>query len=157
MIPFGGRKGPAENELDLLAAAVVDKKFPKGHVFFMEGMRCMPSLYLVRKGEVSIGSSAYPNLEELLGFKPFGGEVKKVGELGYFGNDTLGDNKKGEFGKAKYTCIALTDVKVGVLDLNAIKKVVIARADEDKIQLKDLGKSVLVAITKVCLQPCIPF
>mmetsp|Transcript_12553 Transcript_12553/g.19339 ORF Transcript_12553/g.19339 Transcript_12553/m.19339 type:complete len:835 (+) Transcript_12553:129-2633(+) len=138
LIPFGKRKGPAANELDLLASAVVDKKFAKGHVFFKEGTRCMPSLYLVRKGEVSIGSSSYPNLENILGFKLSEGEVKRVGHLGYFGNDTLGDNETGEFGKAKYTCIALTDVEVGVLDLNAIKGVVIARSEEEKMGLKDL-------------------
>lgn len=138
MIPFGKRKGPAANELDLLAAAVVNKKFPKGHVFFREGMLCIPSLYLVRKGEVSIGSSSCPNLECLLGFKLIEGEVKRVGKLGYFGNDTLGDNEKGEFGKAKYTCIALTDVEVGVLDLNAIKRVIVSRSDEEKIGMDDL-------------------
>jgi len=137
-IPFGKRKGPAANELDLLAAAIVDKKFSKGHVFFKEGTRCMPSLYLVRKGEVSIGSSSHPNLEQILGFKLSQGEVKKVGHLGYFGNDTLGDNETGEFGKAKYTCIALTDVEVGVLDLNAIKRVVVSRSKEEKIGMDDL-------------------
>ncbi len=138
MIPFGKRKGPAANELDLLAAAVVNKKFSKGHVFFREGTFCMPSLYLVRKGEVSIGSSSYPNLENILGFKLSEGEVKRVGDMGYFGNDTLGDNEKGEFGKAKYTCIALTDVEVGVLDLNAIKRVVVSRSEEEKIGMEDL-------------------
>mmetsp|Transcript_24505 Transcript_24505/g.38480 ORF Transcript_24505/g.38480 Transcript_24505/m.38480 type:complete len:818 (+) Transcript_24505:156-2609(+) len=138
LIPFGKRKGPAANELDLLAAAVVNKKFSKGHVFFREGTFCMPSLYLVRQGEVSIGSSSYPNLENILGFKLSEGEVKRVGNMGYFGNDTLGDNEKGEFGKAKYTCIALTDVEVGVLDLNAIKRVVVSRSEEEKIGMEDL-------------------
>lgn len=137
-IPFGKRKGPAANEMDLLAAAVVEKKFSKGHVFFKEGTQCMPSLYLVRKGEVSIGSSSHPNLESILGFKLSDGEVKRVGNWGYFGNDTLGDNEKGEFGKAKYTCVALTDVEVGVLDLEAIKGVVIAKAKAEKIEMKDL-------------------
>ena len=137
-IPFGKRKGPAANEMDLLAAAVVEKKFSKGHVFFKEGTQCMPSLYLVRKGEVSIGSSSHPNLESILGFKLSDGKVKRVGNWGYFGNDTLGDNEKGEFGKAKYTCVALTDVEVGVLDLEAIKGVVIAKAKAEKIEMKDL-------------------
>lgn len=137
-IPFGKRKGPAKNELDLLAAAVVDKKFSKGHVFFTEGTDCIPALYLVRKGEVSISSASHPNLKELLGFSLGDEEVKKVGHLGYFGNDTLGDNEKGEFGKAKYTCVALTDVEVGVLDLGAIKGVVLAKAKAEKIEMKDL-------------------
>jgi len=137
-IPFGRRKGPAENELDLLAAAVVEKKFAKGHVFFKEGTTCMPSLYLVRTGEVSIMSSSHPNLESLLGFKVGDGEVKRVGHLGYFGNDTLGDNETGEFGKAKYTCVALTDVEAGVLDLTAIKNVVIAKEKAEKIGMDDL-------------------
>lgn len=137
-IPFGRRKGPAPNELDLLVAAVVEKKFPKGHVFFTEGKSCTPALYLVRKGEVSIMSFSHPNLESILGFKFSDGEVNRVGHLGYFGNDTLGDNETGEFGKAKYTCVALTDVEVGVLDLSAIKGVVVCRDKADKIEMKDL-------------------
>ena len=98
----------------------------------------MPALYLVRSGEVSIKSSSHPNLDSLLGFKLGDGEVKRVGQLGYFGNDTLGDNEKGEFGKAKYTCVALTDVEVGVLHLTAIEAVVVARAKAEQIGMNDL-------------------
>ena len=49
---------------------------------------------------------------------------------GYFGNDTLGHNEKGEFGMAGYTVRAIEDVEVGVLDLDAIRSVVIRREEE---------------------------
>ena len=139
MIPFGKRKGPADNELDLLVASIVEKKFPKGHVFFTEGQRCIPSLYLIRKGEVTIRSSAHPQLEDLLGFSVGKGDVKVIGSNGYFGNDTLGNNETGQFGVAKYTVQAIEDVEVGVLDLDAIRSVVVARDKAgDNIEMEDL-------------------
>jgi len=142
LIPFGKRKGPADNELDMLAAEFVDKKYPKGHVFFTEGKRTSPTLYLMREGNVSIQSSNKHEarfLENLLGFSVGSTEIKTIGRNGYFGNDTLGDNEKGEFGIAKYTVEALEEVTVGVLDLNAIRSVVVAKDDISKpITHKDL-------------------
>lgn len=137
MIPFGKRKGPAENELNLLVGAIKEKKFPKGHVFFSEGKKCNPALYLVREGQVSIRSSSCPNLDSLLGFALGSAEVKSIGKDGYFGNDTLGDNEKGEFGIAKYTVVALEDIETGVLDLKAIKSVAVD-VHELKIGMDDL-------------------
>lgn len=55
--------------------------------------------------------------------------VCSVEEKGYFGNDTLGNNEKGEFGMAGYTVRAIEDVEVGVLDLDAIRSVVIRREE----------------------------
>ncbi|KAL7543447.1 hypothetical protein ACHAWF_007405 [Thalassiosira exigua] len=138
MVPFGKRKGPAENELDLLVSVIKEKKFPKGHIFFNEGKRHSPALYLVRKGHVSIRSSSHPNLESLLGFKLSASEEKTIGPDGYFGNDTLGDNEKGEFGVAKYTVVALQDIEVGVLDLDAIKSVFGREMEVEKIGMDDL-------------------
>jgi len=126
----------------LLTQKVVEKKFPKGHVFFTEGKRCSPALYLMREGEVSISSSnnretAY--ISELLGFSVSSDEIKKLGNNAYFGNDTLGDNEKGEVGLAKYTVRALDEVVVGVLDQNAIRSVVAAREEvSTKISRDDL-------------------
>lgn len=140
LIPYGKRKGPAENELDLLADAIKEKKFPRGHVFFMEGKRHTPALYLVREGKVSIRSSSHPNLESLLGFNLGSQELKHIGKDGYFGNDTLGDNEKGEYGMARYTVVAIEDVEVGVLDLDAIRTVsgYKKEAKHEKIGMDDL-------------------
>ncbi|KAL9180249.1 hypothetical protein ACHAXT_008219 [Thalassiosira profunda] len=138
LIPFGKRKGPAENELDLLAGAIKEKKFPKGHVFFTEGQKCVPALYLVRKGKVSIKSSSHPNLKALLGFSLGEGEISMIEKGGYFGNDTLGNNEKGEFGMAQYTVTALEDIEVGVLDLAAIKSVAGQKHEGEKITMEDL-------------------
>mmetsp|Transcript_10375 Transcript_10375/g.21429 ORF Transcript_10375/g.21429 Transcript_10375/m.21429 type:complete len:837 (+) Transcript_10375:96-2606(+) len=138
-IPFGKRKGPADNELDLLASAVVNKKFRKGHVFFTEGQRCIPALYLMRSGQVTIRSSTVPKLEDLLGFSVGTGDVKTIGYNGYFGNDTLGNNDKGEFGVARYTVVATDDVEAGVLDLDAIRSVVVTSdSAKSKIKMEDL-------------------
>jgi len=132
LIPFGNRKGPAANELDLLAAAVVEKKYPKGHVFFTEGNQCNPALYLVREGKVSIQSSNIHEVENLLGFSVGTAEIKTIGLNGYFGNDTLGDKENGEVGMAKYTVEALEEVTVGVLDAKALHSVVVARKSMPK-------------------------
>ena len=75
MIPFGKRKGPAENELDLLASNICNKKFPKGHVFFTEGQKCVPALYLVRKGKLELRSSSMATVENLLGIEITKGNV----------------------------------------------------------------------------------
>lgn len=141
LIPFGKRKGPADNELDLLASKVVEKKFPKGHIFFTEGKRCTPALYLMREGEVSISSSNDREtafISNLLGFNVTSDEIKKLGNNAYFGNDTLGDNEKGEVGLAKYTVRALDEVVAGVLDQNAIRSVVAAREVSTNISRDDL-------------------
>eukprot|EP00956_Cyclotella_meneghiniana_P030281 scaffold75720_cov67-Cyclotella_meneghiniana.AAC.4 len=129
VIPFGKRKGPAENELDLLASTIYNKKFPKGHIFFTEGQKCVPALYLVRKGKLELRSSSMATVENLLGIEITKGNVHIVEEKGYFGNDTLGNNEKGEFGMAGYTVRAIEDVEVGVLDLDAIRSVVIRREE----------------------------
>lgn len=141
MIPFGKRKNPADiNELDLLAGAMKEKKYPKDHVFFTEGQKCPPALYLIRKGKVAIRSSAHPNLESILGFKLGHGDVKTIGKDGYFGNDTMGANEKGEFGLAQYTVVALEEVRVGVLDFDSIKSVITAKDKKEleKISMEDL-------------------
>mmetsp|Transcript_28198 Transcript_28198/g.60071 ORF Transcript_28198/g.60071 Transcript_28198/m.60071 type:complete len:842 (+) Transcript_28198:112-2637(+) len=141
LIPFGTRKNPADdNELDLLAGAIEEKKFLKGHVFFTEGKRCIPALYLIRQGKVSIRSSNHPSLETLLGFSLGQGDQKTIGGNGYFGNDTMGANEKGEFGLSQYTVIALEDVEAGVLDFDAIKSVVAAKdkKEGEKITMDDL-------------------
>lgn len=136
LIHFGPRKGPEEHDLDLLVGAIKEKKFEKGHVFFTEGKHHTPCLYLIREGSVAIRSASHPNLESLLGFSLGSEEVNTISKHGYFGNDTLGDNEKGEFGMAKYTVIALEDVEVGVLDLSAIQHVLKAK---DKEKLEKLG------------------
>jgi len=140
LIPFGKRKGPAENELDLLVGTIKEKQFPKGHVFFTERERCNPALYLIRKGEVSIRSSNHPNLESILGFNLGDKDVKTIGSDGYFGNDTLGANEKGEFGTPLYTVVALEDVEAGVLDLDAIRSLAGHSKEEkhDKLGMEDL-------------------
>lgn len=130
MIPFGTRKGPAENELDLLAGAIREKRFPKGHVFFTEGKSTTPALYLLREGRVSVRSAHHPNLESVLGFSLGDKEVKTIDRHGYFGNDTLGANKEGLFGVAMYTCVALEDVEAGVLDLRAIQSVASTKSEK---------------------------
>ncbi|KAL7485761.1 hypothetical protein ACHAW6_011359 [Cyclotella cf. meneghiniana] len=138
-IPFGKRRGPAENELDLLASTIKNKKFPKGHVFFIEGQKCNPALYLVRSGRLEIRSSKMAELENLLGFTVTKGDVHVVEEKGYFGNDTLGNNEKGLFGVAEYTVRAIEDVELGVLDLDAIRSVVVMRDQlKESITMKDL-------------------
>jgi hypothetical protein len=126
-----------DNELNVLSEAIRDKTFRKGHVFFAEGERCTPTLYLVREGSVSIHSSKNLNLMQLLGFSLNNAEVKIIEKGGYFGNDTMGDNESGVFGIAQYTVTALTDVVVGVLDLNAIKSVVEAKP-QVKMTMDDL-------------------
>jgi len=123
LIPFGKMEGPAENELDLLAGAIKERRFPKGHVFFTEGQSAIPALYLIREGKVSIRSSNHPNLESVLGFNLGDKEVNTIDNHGFFGNDTLGANEHGRFGLAMYTCVALEDVAAGVLDLDAIRSV----------------------------------
>lgn len=139
LIPFGKRKNPAsENELDLLAGAFKEKSFPKGHLFFSEGIKCTPALYLIRKGAVTIRSANHPNLESLLGFNLGSDDVKTIGRHGYFGNDTMGANEKGGFGLAQYTVVALEDVQVGVLDFDAIKSVVAKSLVEEKVSMDDL-------------------
>jgi len=139
MIPFGQRKGPAENELDLLANAIKEKKYPKGHVFLTEGTRTQPALYLIRKGKVSIRSSNHPNLESVLGFDLGTKDSKAIGKDGYFGNDTLGANETGEFGLAVYTVTALEEVEAGVLDLHAIKRLAKTKKDKaKKTSMEDL-------------------
>mmetsp|Transcript_25000 Transcript_25000/g.45211 ORF Transcript_25000/g.45211 Transcript_25000/m.45211 type:complete len:830 (-) Transcript_25000:336-2825(-) len=132
LIPFGKRKGPAKNELDLLVGAVEEKNYPKGHVFFIEGKCTNPALYLVRKGSVSIRSSNHPNLESVLGFDLGTKDMKTIEQGGYFGNDTLGANEKGQFGVALYTVTALEDVEAGVLDLHAIRE--LAKPEGEKMQ-----------------------
>lgn len=79
-------------------------------------------------------------VENLLGIELTKGDVHIVESKGYFGNDTLGNNEKGEFGVARYTVRALEDVEVGILDLNAIRSVVVRRDAElsKSITLKDL-------------------
>mmetsp|Transcript_12484 Transcript_12484/g.26996 ORF Transcript_12484/g.26996 Transcript_12484/m.26996 type:complete len:827 (-) Transcript_12484:495-2975(-) len=138
-IPFGKTKGPAENELDLLVDAVKEKKYPKGHVFFIEGKRTNPALYLVRNGCVSIRSSNHPNLEAVLGFDLGTKDMKTIAKGGYFGNDTLGANDKGKFGVALYTVTALEDVEAGVLDLHAIRELANPEGEKmEKIGMEDL-------------------
>jgi hypothetical protein len=62
-----------------------------------------------------------------------------VEEKGYFGNDTLGNNEKGLFGIAEYTVRAIEDVELGVLDLDAIRSVVVTRDQlKESITMKDL-------------------
>jgi hypothetical protein len=112
-----------EHYLSLLAEAIKVETFAKGHVFFTEGKRCVPTLYLVRNGSVSIHSSKNLDLMQLLGFSLSKANDKIIEKEGYFGNDTMGDNESGEFGVAQYTVTALEDVVVGVLDLIAIKSV----------------------------------
>jgi len=139
LIPFGKRKNPADaNELDLLAGAVKERKFHKGHVFFTEGKRCTPALYLLRNGSASIRSSKHPNLESFFGVSLGDGEERTIGTNGYFGNDTMGANDKGEFGLAQYTVIALDFIECGVLDLDAIKPVVAAKEKKTEITMDDL-------------------
>eukprot|EP00584_Thalassiosira_punctigera_P005060 CAMPEP_0172533546 /NCGR_PEP_ID=MMETSP1067-20121228/6205_1 /TAXON_ID=265564 ORGANISM="Thalassiosira punctigera, Strain Tpunct2005C2" /NCGR_SAMPLE_ID=MMETSP1067 /ASSEMBLY_ACC=CAM_ASM_000444 /LENGTH=839 /DNA_ID=CAMNT_0013318197 /DNA_START=162 /DNA_END=2681 /DNA_ORIENTATION=+ len=139
LIPFGKRNGPAENELDLLVGAIKEKKFQKGHIFFVEGKRTNPALYLVRKGKLSIRSSNHPSLESILGFDLGAKDVKTIEKDGYFGNDTLGANEKGEFGLALYTVTALEDVEVGVLDLDAIRRLAQPKkAEMEKVGIDDL-------------------
>ena len=140
MIPFGKRKNPASsNELDLLAGAIKEKTFPKGHVFFTEGKKSTPALYLIREGTVTIRSANHPNLESLLGFSLGTEELKTIGKHGYFGNDTMGANEKGEFGLAQYTVIAAEDISAGVLDFDAIKSVVAKSQEEVKLTTDDLN------------------
>lgn len=139
-IPFGRHKNPAaENELDLLVNAIKERTYPKDHVFFNEGQRCIPALYLVRTGKVAIRSSKHPNLESILGFKLGDGDVKTIDSNGYFGNDTMGANEKGDFGTATYSVIALEEVRVGVLDFNAIRSAVAKKeAEVEKIGMDDI-------------------
>lgn len=142
LIPFGKRKNPADdNELDLLVGVMKDKKFPKGHVFFTEGKHCTPALYLIREGTVDIRTANHPNLESLLGFNLGKGETKTIRPDGYFGNDTMGANEKGEFGLAQYTVVANEDILAGVLDFNAIKSVIAKKDEQEKanITMKDLN------------------
>ncbi len=108
-------------------------------MFFTEGSRCTPSLFLIRKGKVSIISAKYENLDELLGLKLSSkGKTKVIEEMGYFGNDTMGANETGELGVAQYTVVALEDVEVGLLDFDAIKAI-FAAEKESKIQTDDLN------------------
>ncbi len=93
----------------------------------------------MRSGQVTIRSASVPKLEDLLGFSVGTGDVKTIGYNGYFGNDTLGNNEKGEFGVARYTVIATEDVEAGVLDLDAIRSVVVSRdAAKSNIRMEDL-------------------
>ena len=93
----------------------------------------------MRKGVVTIRSSSVPKLEDLLGFNLGKGDVKTIGSNGYFGNDTLGNNEKGVFGVAQYTVVATEDVEVGVLDLDAIRSVVVARdSAASSVKMEDL-------------------
>jgi hypothetical protein len=126
--------------LDLLAEKIKQLKFPKGHVFFTEGKKCNPALYLVQSGQIELKSSNMAHIESLLGFAVTAGDVHVVKSGGYFGNDTLGNNEKGEFGMPGYTVRALEDVEVGVLDLDAIRSVVVRRDEKMKtsITMKDL-------------------
>lgn len=126
-----------DNDLSLLAGAMKDKTFRKGHVFFTEGKRCIPTLYLIREGSVSIQSSKKLNLSQLLGFSHSKADDMIIERHGYFGNDTMGDNEGAVFGLARYTVTALEDVVVGVLDLNAIKSVFEAKP-QVKITMDDL-------------------
>ena len=108
-------------------------------MFVTEGQRSTPALYLIREGKVSIRSSNHPNLESILGFNLGDKEVKTIEQGGYFGNDTLGANEKGEFGLSLYTVVALEDVEVGVLDLDAIRSVVKAKDEKvGQIGMEDL-------------------
>lgn len=95
----------------------------------------------MREGEVSISSSNDREtafISNLLGFNVTSDEIKKLGNNAYFGNDTLGDNEKGEVGLAKYTVRALDEVVAGVLDQNAIRSVVAAREVSTNISRDDL-------------------
>ena len=125
--------------MDLLAGAIKEKTFPKGHVFFTEGKKSTPALYLIREGTVTIRSANHPNLESLLGFSLGTEELKTIGKHGYFGNDTMGANEKGEFGLAQYTVIAAEDISAGVLDFDAIKSVVAKSQEEVKLTMDDLN------------------
>ncbi len=126
-----------DNELSLLAEAVKDTTFKKGHVFFKEGKRCLPALYLIREGRVSIHTSKNLNLAQLLGFNLSKAEDRVIEKYGHFGNDTIGDIESGEIGIAEYTVTALEDVVVGVLDMIAIKKVIAAKSGV-KITMEDI-------------------
>jgi hypothetical protein len=90
----------------------------------------MPALYLVRSGKLELRSSKMSAVENLLGIELTKGDAHVVEAKGFFGNDTLGNNEKGEFGMARYTVRALEDVEVGVLDLDAIRSVVVRREEE---------------------------
>jgi CRP-like cAMP-binding protein len=100
----------------------------------------MPALYLVRSGKLELRSSKMSQVENLLGIELTKGDVHVVEAEGFFGNDTLGDNEKGEFGMACYTVRAIEDVEVGVLDLDAIRSVVVRREQElsKSITMKDI-------------------
>ena len=99
-------------------------------MFFTEGEKTSPALYLIREGKVSIRSSSHPNLQAVLGFSLGDKEVKIINRHGYFGNDTLQANEEGKFGVPIYTCVALEDVEVGVLDLDAIRSVAGAKGEK---------------------------
>jgi len=79
-------------------------------------------------------------VEDLLGIDMVKGDVHVVEARGYFGNDSLGNNEKGEFGIAGYTVHATEDVELGVLDLDTIRSVVARREEllSKSISMKDL-------------------
>ena len=138
-IRFGARKGPTENQLDLLVRNIKERKFPKGHVFFTEGKQASPALYFIRKGKVSVRSAHHPNLESVLGFNLPAKESRTIDCHGYFGNDTLGANEQGSFGIPMYTCVALEDIEAGVLDMDAIRCVAPAKSQKKGgMSLEDL-------------------
>jgi len=138
-VRFGARKGPTENQLDLLVRNIKERKFPKGHVFFTEGKQASPALYLIRKGKVSVRSAHHPNLESVLGFNLPAKESRTIDCHGYFGNDTLGANEQGSFGIPMYTCVALEDIEAGVLDMDAIRLVAPAKSQKKGgMSLEDL-------------------
>ena len=94
----------------------------------------------MRSGKLELRSSKMSQVENLLGIELTKGDVHIVESKGYFGNDTLGHNEQGTFGMAGYTVRAIEDVEVGILDLDAIRSVVVRREEElsKSITMQDL-------------------
>lgn len=119
-IPFPNNRKFKKDQIDALTGFIVEVKFKKGHIFFVEGIRTTPALFFVRSGKVSVSSSKLGLGFEWLGFALGIEETKPISEGGYFGNDLIDPNED-DLALPKYTATAETDCIVGVLTWDSFK------------------------------------
>lgn len=132
-------------EAEILSHHVINKVYPKGHQFFIEGTPTKARLMLVRSGKIQITTSQIVlNLQYLAGMEMEGGGPRTIGEHGYFGDDTINlDNSKEQLVRPMYSATALEDCEVGVVSLHTILAVVRKARGKD-IALSELTRHILL-------------
>eukprot|EP00521_Asterionellopsis_glacialis_P009197 CAMPEP_0195285806 /NCGR_PEP_ID=MMETSP0707-20130614/3509_1 /TAXON_ID=33640 /ORGANISM="Asterionellopsis glacialis, Strain CCMP134" /LENGTH=835 /DNA_ID=CAMNT_0040345359 /DNA_START=89 /DNA_END=2596 /DNA_ORIENTATION=- len=138
----------SDEEYKAMGRVIKNLKFPKGHVFFVEGKASASGLCFIRSGKVSLKSSSKSSIakfEEMTGFSMESnhGEdedyYKVISPGGYFGIETIEHDKDGNVGASKFTVTALEDCVVGILGAKAIVSVLgTAVRNKNYIRFDDL-------------------